>query len=142
MLGFRSGDSMLSQILTRCGLYAMLSMLLAALPSSSAQSFSDIEKPGRASADSSLNAALVKTGLFLISGGGGNSLLRLSANGLILVDGKLPGNYQALTEFLKKISDQPIRVLINTDYHEDHTGNNASFLEAGTQILAQENVRN
>ena len=91
---------------------------------------------------SALSGELIKTGLYLISGAGGNTLLRLSANGLILVDGKLPGNYQALIVFLKKISDQPIRVLINTDYHEDHTGNNASFLEAGAQILAQENVRN
>jgi glyoxylase-like metal-dependent hydrolase (beta-lactamase superfamily II) len=89
-----------------------------------------------------LSGELVRTGLYLISGAGGNTLLRLSANGLILVDGKLPGNYQALIVYLKKISDQPVRVLINTDHHEQHTGNNASFLEAGTQILAQENVRN
>jgi glyoxylase-like metal-dependent hydrolase (beta-lactamase superfamily II) len=91
---------------------------------------------------SGLSGELVRTGLYLISGAGGNTLLRLSANGLILVDGKLPGNYQALIAYLKRISDQPIRVLINTDHHEEHTGDNASFLEPGAQILAQENVRN
>jgi cyclase len=88
-----------------------------------------------------LATRMIKTGLFLISGGGCNSLLRLSANGLIVVDGKLPGNYQALLEQVHQISDQPVRVLINTDYHENHTGNNAKFLEDATQVLAQENVK-
>jgi glyoxylase-like metal-dependent hydrolase (beta-lactamase superfamily II) len=84
---------------------------------------------------------MVKTGLFLIAGGGCNTLLRLSANGLIVVDGKLPGSYDLLLRQVRQISDQPVRVLINTDYHQNHTGNNAEFLEDGTQILAQENVR-
>jgi cyclase len=88
-----------------------------------------------------LTAELLKTGLYLISGGGGNSLLRLSANGLIVVDGKLPGNYEALLAQVKRISDQPIRVLINTDYHEDHTGNNAMFIAAGTQIVGHQNIK-
>jgi len=95
------------------------------------------DPPGK----SALKTELVKTGLFLISGGGCNSLLRLSASGLIVVDGKLPGNYDALLAQVHKISDQPVRVLINTDYHENHTGNNAKFLEDATQILAQENVK-
>jgi glyoxylase-like metal-dependent hydrolase (beta-lactamase superfamily II) len=90
---------------------------------------------------SALKSELVRTGLYLISGGGCNSLLRLSASGLIIVDGKLPGNYDALLEQAHKISDQPVRVLINTDYHENHTGNNSRFLQDATQILAQENVK-
>jgi len=118
-------------------------MLLAGPFWSSAQSFSEVEKPGQTSADSRLNAALVKTGLFLISGGGGNSLLRLSANGFILVDGKLPGNYDAILALAKTLSysEQPIRTLVNTDYHENHTALNEEFIEAGTFVLAQENVK-
>lgn len=89
-----------------------------------------------------LTAHFVKTGLFLISGGGCNTLLRLSGNGLILVDGKLPGNYQALLRQAGKLSfsDQPVRALINTNHQENHTGNNSKFLAAGTQIVGQENV--
>jgi len=88
-----------------------------------------------------LKLELVKTGLYLISGQGSNSLLRLSANGLILVDGKLPGNYDAIRARSKKISDQPIRALILTNYDESRTGNNAKFVENGTAIVAQENVK-
>jgi len=120
----------------------VISALAAATVAAGFAQYQQAGSQAKGADKSALSGELVKTGLYLISGAGGNTLLRLSANGLILVDGKLPGNYQALTVFLKKISDQPIRVLINTDYHEDHTGNNASFLEAGAQILAQENVRN
>lgn len=93
--------------------------------------------------DSQLTAQFVKTGLFMISGGGCNTLLRLSGNGLILVDGKLPGNYEAILKQAAKLSysDQPIRALIVTDYLQNHNGNNAKFLGAGTQIVAQENVK-
>ncbi len=103
----------------------------------SAQSARANDPPGK----SELKAELIRTGLYLISGGGCNSLLRLSASGLIIVDGKLPGNYDALLEQAHEISDQPVRVLINTDYHENHTGNNSRFLKDATQILAQENVQ-
>ncbi len=88
-----------------------------------------------------LRADLVKTGLYVIYGGGSNSLLRLTANGVIIVDGKLPGSYDALRAQVRRISDQPVRVLINTDYHDEHTGNNARFRDTGTGILAQENVK-
>jgi cyclase len=88
-----------------------------------------------------LHVEMVKTGLFLISGGGSNSVLRLSANGSIVVDGKTPASYDALVAETKKISDQPIRILINTDHHPEHTASNAKFQEDGTSILAQENVK-
>ena len=93
---------------------------------------------------STLSADLVKTGLYVITGGGGNTLMRFSANGLILVDGKLPGNYRALMSQVRKINklwDLPIRVLIVTDHHENHAGNNAQFLAAGVAIIAQENAK-
>jgi cyclase len=83
----------------------------------------------------------VKVGLYYFSGGGANSILRLSANGLILVDGKLAGNYDELTRKVRKISDQSIRVVIDTDHYEDHTGTNAKFLANGTQVVAQANVK-
>lgn len=97
------------------------------------------QKPQDAGA---LKADLVRTGLYIFYGGGGNSLLRLTGNGLIVVDGKLPGSYGALMKAVNRIAEQRVRVLINTDHHVEHTGNNAQFLQAGVQILAQENVKN
>ncbi len=116
--------------------------LLAMVATASAQN--SPAAPGKSANEVTMTAQLVKTGLYLISGGGGNTLLRFSANGLILVDGKSPDNYRALMSQVRKISkisDLPVRAIIVTDYHEDHTGNNAKFLTAGVQIIAQENVK-
>jgi glyoxylase-like metal-dependent hydrolase (beta-lactamase superfamily II) len=130
---------MLKRTLLASRPFAITLLVTAGAVSSSAQYSHNLnkERPG----DSTLRGELVKTGLYMFSGSGGNSLLRLTSNGLLIVDGQLPGNYDALLAQVHKISDQPVRILINTDYHENHTGNNVKFLEAGTQILAQENVK-
>jgi cyclase len=93
--------------------------------------------------DKALRAQLITTGLYMISGAGGNSVLRLSADGFILVDGQLPDNYEAILACAKKLSysEQPIRALILTDHHSDRAGDAVKFLNAGTQIIAQENVK-
>jgi glyoxylase-like metal-dependent hydrolase (beta-lactamase superfamily II) len=130
---------MFYKIRTACAVALLLTAAVA-----SAQSGQRRESSGEGSGVNALTPAMVKTGLFVISGGGCNSLLRLSSNGFIIVDGKLPGNYEAILALAKKLSysEQPIRILINTDYHENHTGNNAKFLEDGAAILAHENVKN
>src|SRR5204862_1101915 len=96
-----------------------------------------------APAEQPLSADLVKTGLYLIGGGGCNSLLRLSAAGTILVDGKRPGTYRALMSQLRrinKLSDLPLRVVIVTNHHDTHAGNHARFVDAGVVVLAQANA--
>src|SRR5262245_13145513 len=123
----------------RCLLVIFL-LAMAMAPAASAEDVQKKTSPVSPSGEQ-LTSELVRTGLYLIAGGGGNSLLRFSANGLILVDGKLPGNYRALMSQVRrisKISDLPVRVLIVTDHHESHTGNNAQFLAAGVPIMLQE----
>jgi glyoxylase-like metal-dependent hydrolase (beta-lactamase superfamily II) len=84
----------------------------------------------------------VKTGLFVVSGGGGNTAVRLSGNGVILVDGKLAGNYAPLMSRTHAIADElPVRLLITTGPDASHTGTNSEFLQAGIPILAQEHVK-
>ncbi|HKD05046.1 MAG TPA: hypothetical protein VKB79_04000 [Bryobacteraceae bacterium] len=101
---------------------------------------SGLAQPSRKTGAGGLNADLVKTGLYVIYGGGCNTLLRLSGNGLIIVDSKLPGNYETLTRQIRRISEQPIRILVPTGPGEQHTGNDAEFAKAGTAILAHENL--
>jgi cyclase len=121
----------------RCRSLVVVLVIAAAATVSSAQ----YKHPNAPDPHDGINWELVKTGLYMFSGQGSNSLLRLTANGLILVDGKLPGNYKAIRARAERISDQPIRALILTNYDESHSGNNAKFLENGTAILAQENVK-
>jgi cyclase len=85
----------------------------------------------------------VKPGLYMITGAGGNTTVRITSEGLIVVDGKLPGdaNYNALMALIKGVSDQPVKYLIVTHHHADHTGNNQKFLDAGVQVVAHENLK-
>ncbi len=85
----------------------------------------------------------VKPGLYMITGAGGNTTVRVTSQGLIVVDGKLPGqaNYDALMALIKGVSDQPIKYLIVTHHHADHTGNNQRFLDAGVQVVASEGLK-
>lgn len=85
----------------------------------------------------------VKPGLYMITGAGGNTTVRITSEGLIVVDGKLPddANYNALMALIKGVSDQPVKYLIVTHHHADHTGNNQKFLDAGVQVVAHENLK-
>jgi len=117
--------------------------LLAVVGAIAASAFAAEEQPGSGSREEKLNIQLLKTGLFLITGGGANSLMRLSPYGEILVDGKRAQNYAALksqVRTISKITDMPVRAVILTNHYEDRSGTNAKFLAAGAQIIAQENV--
>ena len=85
----------------------------------------------------------VKPGLYVITGAGGNSSVRVTSEGIILVDGKLPaeGNYDKLMDLIKSVSNQPIKFMFLTHHHQDHTGNNAKFLEQGIPVIAHENLK-
>jgi cyclase len=85
----------------------------------------------------------VKPGLYMVAGAGANSLVRVTNDGVILVDGKLAGdqNYNALIDQIKTVTDKPVKFLIVTHHHADHTGNNAKFLEAGAQVIGHENLK-
>src|SRR5215831_14035136 len=86
--------------------------------------------------------AQLRPGLFIVAGAGANSIVRVTSDGVILVDGKLPGeeNYKALMDQIKSVTDKPVKFMIVTHHHADHTGNNDRFLAAGVQVIAQENL--
>jgi glyoxylase-like metal-dependent hydrolase (beta-lactamase superfamily II) len=85
----------------------------------------------------------IKPGLYMVTGAGGNSTFRVTPDGVILVDGKLPGeeNYNALMALIKGATDKPVKYMIVTHHHADHTGNNQRFIDAGVQIIATENLK-
>jgi glyoxylase-like metal-dependent hydrolase (beta-lactamase superfamily II) len=96
------------------------------------------DKAGRTA---TLKMDLLATGVYMISGPGGNAVLRLTGNGLILVDGQRPGSYRDVFGQTQKISDQLIRFLIVTSRRPRDTGGIAKFLDAHTQVIAQQNLK-
>jgi glyoxylase-like metal-dependent hydrolase (beta-lactamase superfamily II) len=93
--------------------------------------------------DTVMPARELKPGLFLVTGAGANTLIRVTTEGLIVVDTKNQSdeNYNALMAQIKAISPLPVKYVINTQHHPDHVGNNQKFLDAGAQILALEALK-
>jgi cyclase len=88
-----------------------------------------------------VDATLIRDGLYLISGRGGNIVASSGADGTFLVDDQ----YAPLSERIRRTLDEldagPVRFVINTHWHGDHVGGNEAFGEAGAVIVAHENVR-
>jgi len=80
---------------------------------------------------------MVKPGLYVVPGGGANSIVRVTSDGVILVDTKLPGeaNYTALLQQIRTVTPLPVKTVIVTHHHADHTGNDDRFIAAGAQVI-------
>ena len=72
---------------------------------------------------------------------GGNIAVSAGDDGLLLVDTEYPPLFDRIEAALHKLSDKPLRFVIDTHWHLDHASGNENFTRAGAIIVAQENVR-
>src|ERR1700735_2255801 len=73
----------------------------------------------------------VQGNIYMLSGAGGNITLQLGENGVLVVDtGTAPMSGKVIAE-IRKLSKKPLRYVINTDVHDDHTGGNEAFSKEG-----------
>ena len=86
---------------------------------------------------------LLKPNLYMITGGGANTLVRVTPEGLILVDTKNPGdeNYNRVMEEIKSVSTLPVKYVLNTQHHPDHVGTNQKFIDAGATVVSLEALK-
>ena len=84
----------------------------------------------------------VTQGLYMVTGIGGNTTVRVDPEGLILVDTKNLGepNYNQLMEIVKTVSTAPVKYAFVTHHHQDHSGNIGSFQKAGVQVIVHANL--
>src|SRR5258708_26667956 len=76
----------------------------------------------------------------MVEGWGGNMGVSVGEDGIVIVDDQFAPLAPKIKAALKAITDKPLRFVINTHFHGDHTGGNAEFGTEAT-IIAQENVR-
>jgi glyoxylase-like metal-dependent hydrolase (beta-lactamase superfamily II) len=79
--------------------------------------------------------------LYVIMGSGGNVAFMPTKEGVVLVDDKFAQDGPQILAKVKSVTDQPIRYVMNTHQHGDHTGGNAALLGAGAEILIHKNAR-
>jgi cyclase len=79
----------------------------------------------------------VKDNLFVLRGGGGNTAVFVTSNGVTLVDTKNPGWGQPILDKVKTLTDKPVTRVINTHTHYDHTSGNVA-MPATVEIVGHE----
>lgn len=83
----------------------------------------------------------VSSNLWVIIGNGGNVAVMPTSEGVLLVDDKFAADAPEIVAKVKTISDKPIRYILNTHQHPDHTGGNETFLAQSAEIIIHKNAR-
>ena len=92
---------------------------------------------------SALSTIKVRDDLFVVYNDlvPGNTTVLVTTQGLILVDNKFEIDFDNLMAQVRKISNQPVRYVINTHYHGDHSGGNVKMQAQNVQVVASERAR-
>ena len=104
--------------------------LFAALGAAQQQDFSKVE----------IKAEKAAGNVYMLTGSGGNIGVSVGDDGIVVVDDQFLPLAAKIQAALKGIADKPVRFLLNTHVHGDHTGGNPFFGKLST-IVAHENVR-
>ena len=83
----------------------------------------------------------VSANLWMIVGNGGNVAVMPTSQGVIVVDDKFAADAPDIVAKVKTISDKPIRYILNTHQHGDHTGGNEALLAGGAEIIISKQAR-
>jgi len=85
----------------------------------------------------------VSGNIYMLEGQGGNIAASVGEDGIVIVDDEFAPLAEKIQASFKNlgVTDKPVRFVLNTHFHGDHTGGNVPFAIAGATIIAQDNVR-
>lgn len=105
--------------------------LLAVSITASAQSMEDVE----------INVEAVADDVHVLTGRGGNIGLVVTEDGAFLIDDQYAPLTDRILAAVRSVTDRPVKFVLNTHWHGDHTGGNENLAEKGTLVVAHDNVR-
>ena len=88
-----------------------------------------------------IKASALRGGTHMLTGAGGNMVASTGADGTFLIDDQFAPLSDRIRAALSTLSDKPLRFVVNTHWHGDHTGGNENLGKAGAVIVAHDNVR-
>lgn len=110
----------------------LLGLLAGALSvGATAQDFSKVE----------ITTTEVTPGIYMLQGQGGNIGVSVGDDGVFVIDDQFAPLTDKILSAINKLSDKPVRFVINTHWHFDHTGGNENLGKGGAIIVAHDNVR-
>ncbi|WP_430410324.1 MBL fold metallo-hydrolase [Kordia sp.] len=83
----------------------------------------------------------VSDSIYMLVGQGGNIAISVGADGVFMIDDQFAPLTPKILAAIKSVTDKPVKFLINTHWHGDHTGGNENMQKEGAVIVAHENVR-
>ena len=121
-------------------LSALLLMLAGAWTAYTFQGKQEGKQAKAKQPDAPMTLVKVADDLYMIEGPGGNVTVYITDEGVILVDDKFERNFDEIMANVKKVTTQPVKYVINTHNHGDHTGSNPQML-AFAEVIAHRNAR-
>ncbi len=97
--------------------------------------------PAQTPDTASIRTTPVAGGVYLLQGGGGNIAASTGPDGVIMVDDEYAPLTTRLLAAVEQLHSGPVRFVINTHWHGDHTGGNVNLGGQGVMIVAHDNVR-
>jgi cyclase len=88
-----------------------------------------------------LSMEKLKDDLYVIIGDGGNVAVYITTEGVILIDDKFERDYNDIMAKVKSVTSQPVKYVLNTHQHGDHTGGNEKMFGASAEIISHSNAR-
>src|SRR3989475_11083046 len=118
------------------GILGLLGVALICSSAARAQQQQDFSKV-------QIKVSKVSGNIYMLEGQGGNIAASVGEDGIVIVDDQFAPLAEKIQVSLKSlgITDKPVRFVINTHYHGDHSGGNAPFANSGSTVIAQDNVR-
>jgi glyoxylase-like metal-dependent hydrolase (beta-lactamase superfamily II) len=108
-----------------------VAVAFAAAPAVAQQDFSEVE----------IGTTEVASGVYMLQGAGGNIGVSVGADGVFLIDDQYAPLTEKIVAAVRVIDDGPIRFVLNTHWHGDHTGGNENLGGSGALIVAHDNAR-
>ena len=127
-----NGESLMSLLQRGVGIFAGLGIALLATPTlAQTQDFSKVK----------IETIAVADGVYMLVGEGGNIGVSVGDDGVFLIDDQFAPLTWKIRAAIGELSKRPIRFVLNTHWHFDHTGGNENLGERGVVIVAHDNVR-
>jgi cyclase len=122
---FHQGEKIMKNTL------AALAFATLAVPAQAQQDFSKVE----------IKTTKLTDTTYMMTGSGGNLGLSVGEDAVFVIDDQFAPLSEKITAAVAQITAKPVKFIVNTHWHFDHTGGNENFARAGAIVVAHENVR-